>query len=107
VAALTVRKIRIILKVPERTEHVVTDLGTYSVRPLCSSASLLPMLGASTIHPPCQSAIAHGHDAVVLGAFGCGAFRNPAAHMAQLFREVSEPSLLAHDVWEGEGGAGL
>ncbi len=33
-------------------------------------------------------AIAHGHDAVVLGAFGCGAFRNPAAHMAQLFKEV-------------------
>jgi uncharacterized protein (TIGR02452 family) len=35
-----------------------------------------------------QVAWAHGHDAVVLGAFGCGAFRNPAGHMARLFREV-------------------
>ena len=30
----------------------------------------------------------HGHDAIVLGAWGCGAFRNPPAHMAQLFHEV-------------------
>lgn len=34
-------------------------------------------------------ACAHGgDDAIVLGAFGCGAFRNPPAHMARLFREV-------------------
>jgi uncharacterized protein (TIGR02452 family) len=32
----------------------------------------------------------HGHDALVLGAFGCGAFRNPANHIAQLFHEVME-----------------
>ena len=30
----------------------------------------------------------HGHDAIVLGAWGCGAFRNPPKHMAQLFHEV-------------------
>ena len=30
----------------------------------------------------------HGHDAIVLGAWGCGAFRNPPEHMAQLFHEV-------------------
>lgn len=30
----------------------------------------------------------HGHDAIVLGAFGCGAFRNPPRHIAQLFKEV-------------------
>ena len=30
----------------------------------------------------------HGHDALVLSALGCGAFRNPARHMAQLFKEV-------------------
>lgn len=31
-----------------------------------------------------------GHDSLVLGAFGCGAFLNPPAEMAQLFKEVLE-----------------
>jgi len=30
----------------------------------------------------------HGHDAIVLGAWGCGAFRNPPEHMAEIFRKV-------------------
>lgn len=30
----------------------------------------------------------HGHDAIVLGAFGCGAFHNPPHHIAELFKEV-------------------
>lgn len=30
----------------------------------------------------------HRHDALVLSAFGCGAFANPPEHMAELFREV-------------------
>lgn len=30
----------------------------------------------------------HGHDSIVLGAFGCGAFHNPPRHIAQLFHEV-------------------
>lgn len=29
-----------------------------------------------------------GHDSLVLGAFGCGAFHNPPLEMAQLFKEV-------------------
>jgi uncharacterized protein (TIGR02452 family) len=33
-------------------------------------------------------ALNNGHECIVLGAFGCGAFRNPPGHMAQLFREV-------------------
>ena len=32
----------------------------------------------------------HGHDALVLGALGCGAFRNPPAHIARLFHEIME-----------------
>lgn len=32
--------------------------------------------------------LAHGHDSLVLSAFGCGAYRNPPSHMAQLFKEV-------------------
>ena len=30
----------------------------------------------------------HGHDSLVLGALGCGAFRNPPSHIARLFHEV-------------------
>ena len=30
----------------------------------------------------------HGHDSLVLGALGCGAFCNPPRHVARLFREV-------------------
>jgi uncharacterized protein (TIGR02452 family) len=29
-----------------------------------------------------------GHDSLVLGALGCGAWRNPPQHVAQLFKEV-------------------
>ena len=32
----------------------------------------------------------HGHDSLVLGALGCGAFCNPPSHIAQLFHEVFE-----------------
>ena len=30
----------------------------------------------------------HEHDCLILGAFGCGAFKNPPKHMAELFKEV-------------------
>ena len=30
----------------------------------------------------------YGHDALVLSALGCGAFRNPPRHVADLFKEV-------------------
>ena len=30
----------------------------------------------------------HGHDSLVLGALGCGAFCNPPEHIARLFHEV-------------------
>ena len=30
----------------------------------------------------------HGHDSLVLGAFGCGAFRNPPEEVSELFRAV-------------------
>ena len=34
--------------------------------------------------------LAHGHDSLVLGALGCGAYRNPPRHVACLFHEVME-----------------
>ena len=36
--------------------------------------------------------LVHGHDSLVLGALGCGAFRNPPHHIARLFHEVMEES---------------
>lgn len=39
-----------------------------------------------------RAAILEGHDAVVLGALGCGAFRNNPRVVAQLFRDVLEES---------------
>jgi uncharacterized protein (TIGR02452 family) len=35
-----------------------------------------------------QTASANGHDALVLGAWGCGAWRNPPIHVAHVFREM-------------------
>jgi uncharacterized protein (TIGR02452 family) len=32
----------------------------------------------------------HGHDCLVLSAFGCGAFRNPPIHIAMIFKSVIE-----------------
>lgn len=34
--------------------------------------------------------LSEGHDAIVLSAFGCGAFSNPPAHIAKLFHQVME-----------------
>lgn len=34
--------------------------------------------------------LTYGHDALVLGAFGCGAFKNPPEEIARLFRQVME-----------------
>ena len=36
--------------------------------------------------------LVHGHDSLVLGALGCGAFRNPPRHVARLFHEVMDES---------------
>lgn len=36
--------------------------------------------------------LTYGHDSLVLGAFGCGAFHNPPAEIAHLFHEVMEES---------------
>ena len=43
---------------------------------------------ATKIRLVVQVAARNGHDALVLGAMGCGAWNNPARHVAQIFREV-------------------
>lgn len=42
----------------------------------------------------------HGHDAIVLGAFGCGAFVNPPRHIAELFREVISEDEFRNKYWK-------
>jgi len=40
------------------------------------------------IRAMCMMASEHGHDCLILGAFGCGAYRNPPRSMARAFRQV-------------------
>lgn len=42
----------------------------------------------------CFAALAHGHDSLVLSAFGCGTYKNPPGHMAELMREVLNEDLI-------------
>ena len=43
-----------------------------------------------------EAAIEHGIEVLVLGAFGCGAFHNPPALVAEAFRKVLSESRYAH-----------
>ena len=44
-----------------------------------------------------HAAVFSGHPNIVLGAFGCGAFGNPAAPVAVLFREqLQSPEFRGH-----------
>lgn len=49
--------------------------------------SLVPAI-KNKIRTILRIGIINNHDALVLGALGCGAFRNPPRHIAQLFHEV-------------------
>jgi uncharacterized protein (TIGR02452 family) len=41
-----------------------------------------------TIYNQLHTALQHGHDALVLGSFGCGGFNNPPEEVADLYDEV-------------------
>ena len=46
------------------------------------------LITANKIRTIFRLALRHHHDALVLGAFGCGAFRNPPEEMASIFKSV-------------------
>lgn len=58
---------------------------------LTSEGLLTPLMVQGTLHKIrtiLRIGLLHGHDSLVLGALGCGAFRNPPHHIAKLFHEV-------------------
>lgn len=60
-------------------------------RPDLDNGRLVPWAIRATkakIRTMLRIGLLHGHDAIVLGAWGCGAFHNPPAHMAELFHGV-------------------
>ena len=67
-------------------------LSAYAHPPLTKDKQrLIPQVAEKTkgkIRCLLSTGLYHAHDALVLSALGCGAFRNPARHMAQLFKEV-------------------
>lgn len=76
------------LDVPEKVSFVsVAALN----RPKLINDRIAPELIAGTLNKMrtiLRIGLHHGHDAIILGAFGCGAFQNPPRHIAELFREV-------------------
>lgn len=52
---------------------------------------LIPQIAEKTkrkIRCMLATGLLYGHDSLVLSALGCGAFRNPPLHVAELFKEV-------------------
>jgi uncharacterized protein (TIGR02452 family) len=80
------------------------DDGTWLARPYLCSFVTAPAVNAGAVRPDQRGAIraemaqrvvkvltimaGQGHDAVVLGAWGCGVFKNDPEVLAELFREV-------------------
>ena len=47
-----------------------------------------------------ESAAAYGNEVLILGAFGCGAFRNPPEIVAKVFNNVMQNYLCYYDTIE-------
>ena len=75
---------------------VLTCAAPYLGEPVHISPSDLKALFKSRIREICHVAMEHQVTTVVLGAFGCGAFRNPPELVARAFREVLQEELYKH-----------
>ena len=69
-------------------------LSAYCSPPLTKDKKrLIPQVAEKTkqkLRCMLAAGLYHGHDSLVLSALGCGAFRNPPCHMAELFKDVLE-----------------
>ena len=77
---------------------IATISSAAYVKPATRGARLADAEEAGTkrkIDAVFSAALAHGHDSLVLSAFGCGAFGNPPAAIASLFRDAC--TRYAHD----------
>lgn len=75
---------------------VLTCAAPYLGEPVHITPSDLKDLFKSRIREICRVAMEHQVTTVVLGAFGCGAFRNPPELVARAFREVLQEDLFKH-----------
>lgn len=75
---------------------VLTCAAPYFGEPVHISPSDLKALFKSRIREICRVAMEHQVTVLVLGAFGCGAFRNPPELVAKSFREVLQEDLYKH-----------
>ena len=71
------------------------EVGVVSVaavkNPRCENGKLVPWvidILKNKIRQILDIALENGHDAIVLSAFGCGAYKTPPTEMARLFHEV-------------------
>lgn len=69
---------------------VITCAAPYIANRKYTNKTVLKELFKSRIKNIFESAIDNDVDVLVLGAFGCGAFKNPPAVVAKAFREVIE-----------------
>ena len=75
---------------------VLTCAAPYLSEPVHITPSDLKALFKSRIREICRVAMEHQVTTIVLGAFGCGAFRNPPELVAQAFHEVLHEELYKH-----------
>ncbi len=75
---------------------VLTCAAPYLGEPVHITPSDLKTLFKSRIREICRVAMEHQVTVLVLGAFGCGAFRNPPELVAQAFREVLQEDPYSH-----------
>ncbi|CAG8638054.1 1208_t:CDS:2 [Acaulospora colombiana] len=92
----------LVIKDNEQKEYelLLNHLSLKTLAALCDPELVRDSEGRETMTPEGKELTRHkirailnigldnGHDSIVLSAFGCGAFCNPPATMAQLFREI-------------------